>query len=283
VTFVFKAFFFSGLSGLGYTFGHERRENMTEKVIVITGASGGIGAVLAKQLAARGDKLMLAARRANELRQVARSCGRGTHPFVTDVTRRQDVARLRDEAIRTFGQVDVWINNAGRGINRHVLDLTDQDFDEMMAVNLKSALYGMQAIIPHFQENGTGHLINISSGLGRIPFATFRSIYSASKAALNSLTANLRMDLRAEYPNIHVSLVMPGVVSTEFAQNVLHSDPDTGGPPPGVPSQTAEEVAAAIINLIDNPQAEIYTNPTQAQTVARYYSDVGAFEANMGR
>ncbi len=254
---------------------------MPEKVIVITGASSGIGAALAKQLAARGDQLMIAARRAQELRQVARACGRGVAPFVTDVTRRQDVNRLRDEALRSFGHVDVWINNAGRGINCPVLELTDEDVDEIMAVNLKSALYGMQAILPHFKERGEGHLINVSSALGRIPFASVRSIYSAAKAALNSLTANLRMDLRAEYPGIHVSLVMPGLVSTDFDQNVRHAGPPGGGP--GMPGQTPEQAAAAIVELIDQPRAELYTNPSQAETVARYYSDVAAFEEYMAK
>ncbi len=254
---------------------------MTEKVIVITGASAGIGAALAKQLAARGDKLMLAARRANELRQIGRACGRDALPFVTDVTRRQDVNRLRDEAVRTFGQVDVWINNAGRGINRHMLELTDEDFDEIMAVNVKSALYGMQAILPHFQEHGAGHLINVSSGLSRLPFAPVRSAYSAAKAALNSLTAALRMDLRDEYPNIHVSLVIAGLVRTNFANNALHADP--AADVPAMPGQSADEVAAAIVDLIDHPRPEIYTNPAQAETVARYYADVGAFEENMSR
>ncbi len=251
------------------------------KVIVITGASSGIGAALARQLAARGDNLMLAARRAKELGSLARSCGRDTFAFTTDVTRRQDVNRLRDEALRTFDHVDVWINNAGRGITRKVLDLTDEDVDEMVAVNVKSALYGMQAIVPHFQERGQGHLINVSSMLGRVPFATFRSVYSASKSALNSLTANLRMDLRAEYPNIQVSLVMPGMVSTDFAANALHAPSESGA---SYNAQTADEVAAVIVDLIDHPRAEVYTNPDfQVEQVKRYYSDVSAFEENLGR
>ena len=251
------------------------------KVIVITGASQGIGAELARQLAARGDHLMLAARSAKELGQLARHLGRDTFAFTTDVTRRQDVNRLRDEALRTFENVDVWINNAGRGITRNVLELTDEDIDEMMAVNVKSALYGMQAIVPHFKERGQGHLINVSSMLSRIPFATFRSAYNASKSALNALTANLRMDLRADYPNIHVSLVMPGAVSTAFAANSLHA-PEDAVTMQG--AQTPDEVAAAIVDLIDNPRAEIYTNPdAQLEQVKRYYSDVGAFEASMHR
>jgi short-subunit dehydrogenase len=256
---------------------------MSDKVIVLTGASAGIGAVLAKQLAARGDKLMLAARNVKTLNQVSRACGRDAMAFVTDVTRRQDIKRLRDEALRTFDRVDVWINNAGRGITRQVIDLTDEDFDEMMAVNVKAALYGMQAILPHFKERGQGQIINVSSFLGRVPFATQRSAYSAAKAALNSLTANLRMDLRAEYPNIHISLVMPGVVSTDFAANTLHGAPM----PEGVQlpmAQTPEEVAAVMIDLIDNPRPEVYTNPSiQLERVKNYYTDVAAFEANMGR
>jgi short-subunit dehydrogenase len=252
------------------------------KVIVITGASAGIGAALAKQLAARGEALMLAARSARELSQVARAAGRNAFAFTTDVTRRRDVERLRDEALRTFDHIDVWINNAGRGITRPVLELTDEDFDEIMAVNVKSVLYGMQTIIPHFKERGAGHLINVSSFLGRVPASTNRSIYSAAKAALNTLTANLRMDLRAEYPNIHVSTVLPGLVSTDFAANAKF-----GAPLPEAAramAQTPEEVAAVMVALIDQPQAEVYTNPAvQIEHVKAYYADVEAFEKNLRR
>jgi short-subunit dehydrogenase len=257
---------------------------MPEKVIVITGASGGIGAALAKQLAARGDKLVLAARREAELRGVVAACDQNALAVVADVTQRADVERIRNEALRVFGRVDVWVNNVGRGIGRPVLELTDADFDEMMSVNVKSALYGMQAIVPYFKERGEGHLINVSSALGRIPFASLRSVYSASKAALNSLTANLRMDLHAEYPRVHVSVVMPPMVSTDFARNALHGTPiPAGGFRPNAAIQTPEQVAAAIVDLSDHPRPERYTNPGQGEMVARYYGDVAAFEENLGR
>ncbi len=252
-----------------------------KKTIVLTGASSGIGAALARLLA--GENLVLAARRRNELEAVAREAGSAL-PVVTDVTRRDDVIRLRDEALRAFGAVDVWVNNAGRGISRPVLDLTDADLDEMMAVNVKSALYGMQAIAPHFIERKRGHLINISSFLGRVPIATHRSAYNAAKAALNALTANARVDLHSKYPDIHVSLVMPGLVSTEFARNAVGS---TGGAPPpwvaGGPMQpqTADEVAAAIAGIIEHPVAEIYTNPASAPMARRYFEDVAAFEEGL--
>lgn len=257
---------------------------MESKVVVITGASGGIGAALAHRLGADGHRLALAARRGNALEEVARASGAETLVRVTDVTRRADVERLRDEALAAFGHVDVWINNAGRGIHRPALELTDDDVDAMIAVNFKSALYGMQAIVPHFKDRGHGHVINVSSFLGRVPLVTFRSAYNASKAALNVLTANVRMDLRAEYPDIHVSLVMPGVVTTDFHRNAAGAPPDAG-PAPGLRAgaQSAEEVADRMADLIDRPVAELYTNPMSAGLARRYYEDVEGFEEGAGR
>jgi len=246
-------------------------------VAVITGASAGIGAALARHLGRQGYCLVLAARRVSLLHKVAKSTGTEVEVVTADVCRRADVERVRDAALRRFGHVDVWVNNAGRGIVRRVLDLSDSDVDEMMAVNLKSALYGAQAIVPHFQERGRGHLVNVSSFLGRVPFVAQRSAYNAAKHALNALTANLRMDLRASHPDIHVSLVMPGVVATDFAANALGQE----GPPPAsaAPAQTAEEVAAVIAEVIAHPVPEAYTNPAQAEMARRYFEDVGAFEA----
>src|ERR1051325_597694 len=195
------------------------------RVVVITGASEGIGAALAERLAADGCRLALVSRRRDKLDEVANRAQAAGSPraiaIPTDVRDRGAVGRLADATIDSFGHFDVWVNNAGRGILRHVLDLTDADVDEMMAVNLKSAIYGMQTAIPHFMSRGTGHLINISSMLGRVPVAAYRSAYNAAKAALNALTTNLRADLRQSHPGIHVSLVLPGTVATAFAQHVL--------------------------------------------------------------
>jgi short-subunit dehydrogenase len=256
---------------------------MESKVTVVTGASSGIGAALARRLAGQGHGLVLVARRKAELEAVTGECGGHAVAVVADVCRREDVEAIRDRAIQTFGGVDVWVNNAGRGIGKRVMELTDRDFDEMMAVNLKSAWYGMQAIVPHFQERGRGHLINVSSFLGRVPLVTFRSAYNAAKAALNALTANLRMDLKKEFPGIHVSLVMPGVVRTDFAKNALGGTPVLPGGAGAGPSQSPEEVAEVISRLIAEPQAEVYTNPASAEIARRYFQDIAAFEAGMGR
>ena len=250
--------------------------SMSDKVIVITGASEGIGAELARQLGAT-NALVLGARRQKQLEEVAESAGPRALAVPTDVTKREEVEQLRDRAITEFGHIDVWVNNAGRGINKQTIDLTDADVDEMILVNLKSALYGIQTILPHFIERDTGQIINVSSMLGRVPMATQRSAYSAAKAALNSLTANLRSDLRRSHPNIKVTLIMPGIVTTAFARNV-RGEPQTFTPPPGM-SQTPTEVAAIIAKAIENPVAELYTQPSGASMVKKYYEDVEAFDS----
>lgn len=257
----------------------------THPVAVITGASSGIGAALARLLGKKDFRLVLAARRGEVLQALSAEISGDALAVVTDVTRRAEVERLRDEAIGAFGAVDIWVNNVGRGNNSSVLELTDEEFDLMMTVNVKSALYGMQAIVPHFMERGRGHLINISSFLSRIPLASYRSGYNAAKAALNSLTANLRMDLRRKYPGIHVSLVMPGMVATEFQRNALGGTPSvswTSRPGGGAMIQNADDIAMAIESVIESPREELYTQSGQPDTVARYFRDVGEFERGLG-
>src|SRR5437660_172405 len=121
---------------------------MANKTIVITGASSGIGAALAHRLGRDGCRLALAARRRAQLEDVAKQARELGAPDVlvveADVTKRADVERISAETLQRFGSYDVWVNNAGRGITRNVLELSDQDIDEMMSVNVKSALFGMQ-------------------------------------------------------------------------------------------------------------------------------------------
>ena len=251
---------------------------MRDKVVVITGASSGIGAELARRVGQRGGRPVLAARREQELDAVAAQAGPQALAVVADVTRRDQVQRILEAALARFGQVDVWVNNAGRGITRAVSELTDEDFDEMMRVNVKSALYGMQAVLPHFKTRGTGHIINVSSMLGRMPFAPARSAYSAAKHALNALTASLRMELRDAYRGIHVSTVSPGVVATEFGLHALGGGPDSRAL---AAAQAVNEVADVIAGVIEEPRADVYTRPGMREMAARYFAaeDMGAAEA----
>jgi short-subunit dehydrogenase len=239
---------------------------MESKVIVITGASSGIGAALARKLAESGHLLALAARRKEELDEIAAACGSGHLAIGTDVTKREDMERLRDKALAHFGRIDVWINNAGRGVGKKVLELTDSEFDEIINVNLRSVLYGMQVIIPYFQQQAKGHLVNVSSYLSLVPLVSYRSIYSAAKSAVNSLTASLRSDLQASFPDIAVSLVFPGAVDTDFVKNALGGTPQKTFLKP----QDVREVADLMADLIDNPKPVLFTSSRAAEEAGAY-------------
>jgi NADP-dependent 3-hydroxy acid dehydrogenase YdfG len=248
-------------------------ENGAERVVVITGASSGIGAALANLLASSGHPVALVARRRDALEAVAAGCGGRAHVIVADVSRRDDVTRAVDETIARFGRIDVWVNNAGVGITRMPSQLTDEDVDTMMRANVMSALYGMQETLPHFRSRGRGHVINVSSMLGRIPFATFRSAYCGAKHFLNALTATFRAELAETDPGIVVSLVSPGVVRTDFGLNAVHGGPDSHQLPG---SQSAEEVAGVIADVIAEPRPDVYTRPDGRERVVGYYASLGA-------
>jgi short-subunit dehydrogenase len=142
----------------------------------------------------------------------------------------------------------------------------------MIRSNVKSALYGMQEVLPHFRERNTGQIINVSSMLGRVPWATFRSAYSGSKHFLNALTANFRTEIQQTHPGIQVSLVSPGVVRTEFGSNALHGGPDSRELPY---SQSAEEVAVVIADLMDSRRPDVYTREGSRERIAAYYAETG--------
>jgi len=130
----------------------------------------------------------------------------------------------------------------------------------------------MQEVLPHFQERGEGHVVNVSSMLGRIPFAVFRSAYCGAKHFLNALTATFRAEVQQKHPGIQVSLVSPGIVRTDFGLNAMHGGPDSRQFPD---SQSAEEVAAVISGVIESRRADVYTRSGAHDRVVEYYSGIG--------
>jgi NADP-dependent 3-hydroxy acid dehydrogenase YdfG len=245
---------------------------MADPVVVVTGASAGIGAVTAERLAREGASVILVARRADALGEVAARCGANALAIVADMTVRADVQRTVADAARRFGHIDVWVNNVGQGITRLPSELSDEDIDEMIRVNVKSALYGMQEVLPHFKARGRGHVINVSSMLGRIPFALHRSAYNGAKHFLNALTANMRDEVRATHPGIQFSLVSPGVVYTEFGLRARHGGVDSRTLPQG---QTPEDVAAVIVDVIGTRKPDVYTRRGARQMVLDYFGALG--------
>lgn len=249
------------------------KAGMDNKMVVITGASAGIGAATARLLARQGMSLALVARRRTLLEEVAAECGPNALFLVADVGRREDVRGVVQATLERFGRCDVWINNVGRAISRPPSELTDEDIDAIMLLNVKSALYGIQEILPHFKARNAGHVINISSMLGRIPFAVIRSAYSGAKHFLNALTTMLRAEVQQTHPGIQFSIVSPGVVRTEFGLSALHGGPDSRTLPN---SESAEDVAAVIAGVIESRAPDVYTRQGARDRIAGYYAQLGA-------
>jgi NADP-dependent 3-hydroxy acid dehydrogenase YdfG len=245
---------------------------MNGKVVVITGASGGIGAASAESLTRRGASVVLVARREKALSDVAERCGPNAMPLVADATSRSDTERVVRSAIERFGHIDVWVNNVGRGITRAPSQLTDEDIDDIMLVNVKSMLYGIQSVLPHFKQRGTGQIVNVSSMLGRAPMATFRSAYNGAKHFVNAITWNLRDELRTDFPGIIVTLFSPGVVNTEFGTNAMHGGPPSSALPN---AQDVHEVGEVMAWAIEEQRTDVYTRPGSKAWITSFYQNLG--------
>lgn len=250
--------------------------DFSDQVVVVTGASGGVGAAAAEELARRGASLVLAARRAGPLGEVAERCGNQALALVADVTKREDVQRIFDEAIAKFGRVDIWINNVGRGIGRPLLEITDEDLEAMIRDNVKSALYGMQVVTPHLQARGSGAIVNVSSLLGRTPLPP-RAAYAAAKAAMMSLSEAFRIELAGSHPDVRVVVVYPGRIATDFGHNALGQRmtdaaklPDEVLAVVGGATQTAQEVAHVLCDAALHGRGDVYTQPNALACVRQY-------------
>jgi len=247
-----------------------------DRVVVVTGASAGIGELLARELDRRGARLALVARSSDKLQEVARAC-RDAEAMVADMTVREDVARVLELTQARFGGIDVWVNNAGRGLSRAFEDLTDDDVDEMVRDNIKTALYGMQTVLPVFKAQGRGVIANVSSMLSRVPYAPIRTAYSAAKAGLNSLTETLRFDLAQDYPGIRVVLVLPGVVATDFGLKALGGGADSRNLPG---AQDPHEVAQLIADGLLTGPVDVYTRPDGLDRVMHHLRTLAGTTTN---
>jgi NAD(P)-dependent dehydrogenase (short-subunit alcohol dehydrogenase family) len=228
--------------------------------VVITGASGGLGAALALALAKKPDyKLVLLARSADKLETVAAQCGGASKVIAikADVTSRADVKKAVEAAVKTFGTIDVWVNNAGRGCFVKPSEVTEEVMADMMNVNVLSAMYGMQKALPIFKAQKRGRFVNISSLLGRSAgLAPMFSAYSAAKYMLNGITDALRAEVQEEFPEIHFTTVSPGGIATDFGAAA-------NGPSmvdlPGTQS-VVDAAQAIIVGAFEKGEQEVYTH-----------------------
>ncbi len=232
--------------------------NIKGKIIVITGASSGLGEAAARLLSAEGATVVLGARRVERLKALA---------MATDVTRHDDVKKLVDTAVQKFGRIDVIINNAGLMPQSPLERLKIDEWDRMIDVNIKGVLYGIAAALPHMTRQKAGHIINVSSVAGH-KVRGGGTVYSATKHAVRVLSEGLRMEVKPY--NIRTTIISPGAVETELPNTI--TDPDTAArlnqfykDTAISPDSFARTVAFAISQPDDMDVNEILFRPTRQE------------------
>lgn len=191
---------------------------MTQKVILITGASSGIGAGIARELAITGAVLLLGARREERLNALAkelRSTGAEVDSHVLDVTCRSSVQRFAAFALEKWGRIDVIINNAGIMPLSLMASVKVDEWDQMIDVNIKGVLYGIAAVLPAMLERASGHIINVAS-IGALTVSPTAAVYCATKFAVRAISDGLRQ----ENTQLRVTCIHPGVVESELAKSI---------------------------------------------------------------
>ncbi|MGE5602514.1 MAG: SDR family oxidoreductase [Nitrososphaerales archaeon] len=243
--------------------------NIEGKVVVITGASSGLGQATARALAAEGATVVLGARRVDRIDaladELARSGGKAL-AIQTDVTQYDQVKRLVDAAVQTYGRIDVMINNAGLMPQSPIDRLKIEDWDRMIDVNIKGVLYGIAAALPYMEQQKAGHIINVSSVAGHKVRAN-TAVYAATKSAVRVLSEGLRQTVKPY--NIRTTIISPGAVSTELPDSVTEPDIAEAVRKMYENAIPADSFARAVIFVMSQPEDvdvnEILFRPTRQE------------------
>jgi NADP-dependent 3-hydroxy acid dehydrogenase YdfG len=225
-------------------------ENIQNKVVVITGASSGIGAAGARKLIQLGAKVVLAARREDQLKVLAEELGTNAIYVKTDVTKKADLANLIQQAITAFGKVDVLWNNAGIMPLSFFEEGKVEEWDSMIDINIKGVLYGIHAVLPHMLEKGKGHIITTSSTAGA-KTNPGSGVYSGTKFAIGAIMETLRQEMSGK---IKVTTIAPGAVATELGNTITSAKVfELYGALVEMPKLNAEAIADAVVYAISQP------------------------------
>ncbi len=235
------------------------RREVRGRVAVVTGASSGIGRATALVLAREGASVVLGARRADRLHEIADQIvrsGGAARAVPTDVTRPEEVQRLINEATAAFGRLDILVNNAGLGYLGRMESMPLDSIRHLIDVNLMGTIYGIQAAVPIMRRQRSGHIITVSSVLGKRA-APGSGVYSATKAAQVALSDSLRIELAES--GIQVSVICPVTTATEFF--AVASSQSSWKHDPRGPVYSAEQVAEIILRCIRRPKPEVLVFP----------------------
>jgi short-subunit dehydrogenase len=253
---------------------------LSEQVIVITGASSGIGLATAKAAAKQGARLVLISRNGDALedleKEIKAAGGEAMH-VAADVGQRDELKRVASEAVTRFGGIDTWVNNAGVSIYGRLTEVTDEDSHRLFQTNFWGVVNGSLAAVPHLRARG-GALINLGSVLSdqALPL---QGMYSASKHAVKGFTDALRMELEEEGLPISVTLIKPAAIDTPYPQHARNYTAQEPGLPP--PVYRPEEVARAILYAATHVKRDIYVGSgaramsLMSRTVPRAMDRVG--------
>ncbi|MGI2328090.1 SDR family NAD(P)-dependent oxidoreductase [Planococcus sp. YIM B11945] len=232
---------------------NKKRTGLT---VVVTGASSGFGKGVVQELGAQGANVVLAARRTQLIEEAAREIGPNALAVTADVSQEQDIKRIFDEAIKRFGRIDVWINNAAVGVIGPFTEVPTKDIARAVQINVIGTIYGSHYALRHFKERKAGTLINVGSVSSKIPYPYYTP-YSMTKYAVTGLGAALHEEMELEgFDNIHVCTVHPWATDTPWFE---HTGNYTGHAAELKPMDDPEIVIDAIIDLIDNPKESVDT------------------------
>lgn len=227
--------------------------NVKDKVVVITGASSGIGEETASLLAENGAKLVLGARRIDKLEEIQQKIGNNVSIQKTDVTNADDVNTLIETAYNDFGRVDVLINNAGL-MPQSFLDKNKQDeWNQMIDVNIKGVLYGIGAALPYMRKQNSGHIINLASVAGHAVFPG-SAVYSGTKYAVRAITEGLRQEESTVGSNIRTTILSPGAIDTELTDHISDQEIKKGVDKLYEDAIKPDAIARAINYAINEPE-----------------------------
>ena len=258
------------------------KSDLSGKVVVVTGASMGIGEATAKLFADQGAGVVLLSRDAARAEAAREGVGHTerTLALSCDVRHREEIDRVLGLTMHHFQRIDVWINNAGHGILDSVTNVNMAAARETFETNFFGALDAMQAVIPVMKQQGSGTIINISSVAGHIPIP-FHAVYSATKFAMNAIGKAARVELKKS--GIHVITVCPGYVRTEFSANAIRGKELQQVRPASVRGIRAERVARAVLQGYLKQKREVVVPWTMQPAIKIYQLFPGLVEATMSR